>query len=361
MGLFRLLYDNKITDDEMISVSSLRYGLVSSALKEGTGSATMNPAGLYTGQADREYIVEIDSVAAGKEIGQATFKWSDGQGGWNATGVATAATAVALNNGVTVSFTAGTGDDFDLADKWYFKAFNLFNPGKMADMNRDARYRAKDLEAPNTVTVDLGAALEIQALILYDHNLTVSATITLAADSAATFDSGGGGAPEFSEAVSWTEEKILHYLATAQTYRYWQIQITDPANPVSYIEIGEIFLGPYLELTKNMSLGAETPIEYVIDQNVTPYGVKRRRFYNLRRTFAISIPGISESDVENILAMLSTINSRASGIAKPFFYNGDSAFPGDFWMVQISGIEKSRPLNDYYTLELEMEEVLKSV
>ena len=38
MGLFRLLYDNEITDEAMISVSSLRYGLVSSALKEGTGS-----------------------------------------------------------------------------------------------------------------------------------------------------------------------------------------------------------------------------------------------------------------------------------------------------------------------------------
>jgi len=341
MGNFRLIYDNKITDEDMITVSSLRNGLVSSPLKEGTGSATLNPAGLYTAQTDKEYTVEIDSVAAGNEIGQATFKWSDGAGGWNATGVATSTLATSLNNGVTVSFTAGSGNDFELGDKWYFKAFNLFNPGKMIDMNRDARYRSAALEAPNTITVDLGSAQEIKALVIYDHNLTSAATITIMGN-----DADAWGAPAFSEAVTWVDDKILHYLSTAQTYRYWQIQITDAANTDFYIEIGEIYLGGYLELTRNMALGADTPISYIMDEEVTPYGVKRRRFYNLQEQFNISVPYLTSADITNIRTMLSAINSRATGITRPFYYNDDSATPADFWMVQISGIGKSRPLND---------------
>jgi len=336
-----LIYDNKITDEDMITVSSLRNGLVSSPLKEGTGSATLNPAGLYTAQTDKEYTVEIDSVAAGNEIGQATFKWSDGAGGWNATGVATSTLATSLNNGVTVSFTAGSGNDFELGDKWYFKAFNLFNPGKMIDMNRDARYRSAALEAPNTITVDLGSAQEIKALVIYDHNLTSAATITIMGN-----DADAWGAPAFSEAVTWVDDKILHYLSTAQTYRYWQIQITDAANTDFYIEIGEIYLGGYLELTRNMALGADTPISYIMDEEVTPYGVKRRRFYNLQEQFNISVPYLTSADITNIRTMLSAINSRATGITRPFYYNDDSATPADFWMVQISGIGKSRPLND---------------
>ena len=47
MGKCRFLYNNLITDESMFTVSSLRTGLVTAALKEGTGSATLNPSGNY--------------------------------------------------------------------------------------------------------------------------------------------------------------------------------------------------------------------------------------------------------------------------------------------------------------------------
>ena len=147
MGKGRFLYDNLITGESMVSVSSLRTGLVTAALKEGTGSATITVSGNYSGTIDLEYIIEIDSVAGGAEIGQATFKWSDGGGTWDASGVATSATDILLNNGVYVRWTAGTGDDFVLADTWYFKGINLFNAGKMIDLDRDHRFRSSALDS----------------------------------------------------------------------------------------------------------------------------------------------------------------------------------------------------------------------
>jgi hypothetical protein len=254
MGKARFLSQNLITDATMLSVLSLRPGIVTAALKEGVGAAGMTPSGNYAGMADKEYIVEIDSIAGGTEIGQATFRWSDGGGAWNATGVATSAAAISLNESVSIKFTAGSGDDFAPADRWYFKGINLFSPSAMLDLDRDHRYRSAALHAPNTITVDFGTAREVKALILGDHNFTAGATILLAGDDANTFDSDGGAA-QISEEIAWSEEIILHYPAVTATKRYWRISVTDGDNPAGYIEIGELFLGSYLQLSKNFQDG----------------------------------------------------------------------------------------------------------
>lgn len=143
----RFIYDNLITSESMLSVSSLRNGIVTAAIKEGTGSATLTTSGNFTGETDLEYIVEIDSVGGGAEVGQATFKWSDGGGAWDASGVTTPAVPTELNEGVMIAFTSGAGADFVVGDKWYFKAVNMFNAGKMLDRDRDHTYRSKSLDS----------------------------------------------------------------------------------------------------------------------------------------------------------------------------------------------------------------------
>ncbi len=146
MSKARFLYQNLITTESMLTVSSLRPGIVTSAKKEGAGSAILTPSGAFSGAVDFEYIVEIDSIAAGAEVGQATFKWADGGGIWNGSGITTLATNILLNNGVYVKFTTGAGADFVVGDKWYFKGVNLFNAGKMIDFNRDHGYRSAKLD-----------------------------------------------------------------------------------------------------------------------------------------------------------------------------------------------------------------------
>ena len=51
--------------------------MVGYPLKEGAGrgSAAAVTTGEYTGSSGTIYVVEIDSVGLGKEIGQATFRW----------------------------------------------------------------------------------------------------------------------------------------------------------------------------------------------------------------------------------------------------------------------------------------------
>lgn len=360
MGNGRFLYNNLITAESMLSVSSLRKGIVTSALKDGTGSAELNPSGPYTGAVDREYIVEIDSVAGGAEIGQATYRWSDGGSGWNASGVTTAASGLILGYGITIGWTAGAGADFVDGDRWYFKGINLFNAGKMLDGDRDTRYRSDELESPNTITIDLGAAAEVKALALYDHNFTSLATLLLEADDAATFDSDGGSA-QFSEAITWASEKILHYLSAATTKRYWRISVTDASNPDSYIEIGEIFLGSYLELSRNYLNGFTEDIDFLRDSNETRYGIAKHRFYNTRMVFGFSFSFLSATDIASMRSLVNSICNRSSGKFSPLFFCPDSATPGTFYLVEIEPFSIQHIVVGEYAIPLRFREVVSSV
>lgn len=360
-GKCRFLYNNLITDESMVSVSSLRVGLVTSALKEGTGSGTINTSGDFSGPTDLEYTIEIDGAGTG-EVGSSTFKWSDGSGAWNAIGVATSAANVLLNNGVNVNWTAGSGADFVLGDKWYFKAVNLFNPGKMIDLDRDHRYRAATLESPNTITVTFPTDSEIDALVLLDHNLTSSATITLWGDDAATFDSGTAGAPQLSETVTWNADKILHYLTTAdRTKRYWQIRIADTLNSDGRIEIGELYLGSYLELSRTYSNGFEHTTETLKETSGIPSGIKRHWLYNTQEVFYLRFDFMPPADVASMRALFSAIASRDTGQLLPFYINLDSADPSEFWLIEVDRLPVYHNVLTYYNMTLDAQEVVASV
>jgi len=360
MSKCRMLYNNLITSEDMITVSSLRLGTVTTALKEGTGSAVMNTTGNYSGAVDKEYTIEIDSVAGGAEVGQATFRWSDGGGLWNASGVTTPAAATELNNGVYIDFDSGSGDDFVVGDKWYFKAINLFNAWKMITWRRDDRYRSSGLSSPNTITIDLGSAQEVKALVLYDHNFTSGATLLLEADDAATFDSDGGSA-QFSEAVTWNDDKILHYLSAATTKRYWRISITDTANTDSYLEIGELFLGSYLELTRNFAYEPNTDFAFITSTGKNEYGVEFDRFGNIQEKITLNFKGLPDTDITYIKTMLAAIGTRSTGVFRPIYFNEDYAVPASFWLMKITSLSRVRPFIDQNNITLALSEVMRSV
>ena len=64
---------------------------ISPAAKDGAGSATLETSGTYTGAAVQlGWLVQIDSIAAGSEVGQATFRYSiDGGVSWIGEGLLT--------------------------------------------------------------------------------------------------------------------------------------------------------------------------------------------------------------------------------------------------------------------------------
>ncbi len=202
-----------------------------------------------------------------------------------------------------------------------------------------------------TINIDLGAAVEIDTLILFDHNLTSTATITLI----------GVDPVLFSEPVTWADDKILHYLSVPTTKRYWQLQITDAANLDGYIDIGELFLGSYMELSRNYVPGFEKGISLLSDFNKTPYGVRKNRFYNRQRQFVFDFKMITLADLVLLEALIDGIANRDAGTLKPFFFNDDSAIMANTWMMNLDELPETHIVKGWYETFLEMTEVTRSI
>ncbi len=355
MGICRFLYDNLITSSTMITVSSLKNGVMTGSLKEGLGSASLNVSGAFTGAEDLEYIVEIDSTAAGNEVAQASFKWSDGGGGWDGTTVVTSSSNISLNNGVLVNWTSGAGNDFELADKWYFKGYNLFNASKMLDGNRNSRYRSAGLTTADTIIIDLGSAQQIKSAIIYDHNFTSSVSVSLQGATSASFVGG------ITTSLTFNSEKILHHLSSAETYRYWKIIVNDNANPAGYFEVGELFLGSYFEPSGNFGLGSNRPIDFVENTRYTQYGVRKSRFANLCKKLELNFPKMKSTDCDNFETLLTGITNQDSGLQKPIYFNEDSTLANDILMMNLVNYTKNKPLNLWFDIGVKLEEVMKTV
>lgn len=204
-----------------------------------------------------------------------------------------------------------------------------------------------------TINIDLEVATEVKILIIDGHNLSDTATITLKGVEPAIF----------SEVVTPPVggDIIVYYLSVATTKRYWHLQITDDANPDGYIDIGDIFLGSYMELSKTYSMGFSKGFALLYDVNRTPYGVIKKRFYNRQRSFTYNFNLLVAADITLLEAMIDSIASRSTGQLKPFWFNDNSDIPIQTWMVDISAIPEDHRVVEYYTTSLELIEVMKSL
>jgi len=173
------MFDNFIPGPSALGVSSARPGMVGSPAAEALGSATCLAAGAHTGALDQVLVVEIDSLAAGDEVGLATFRWKrESAGAWEASGVPTSVNLTPLADGVSVKWVPGPGQEFYKGDRWSILATGCQGPQALMDRDRDTAWRSLDCAA-QFIEADLGQAQEVRALVLADHNLTSGATATL--------------------------------------------------------------------------------------------------------------------------------------------------------------------------------------
>ncbi len=204
MGGYWLGGNDNLIETATLTSSSQETGIVGMAVKKaGTGSGvayTDNP-GAYTGTESLIYTVEIDSIVAGAEVGQATFRWRNSNSAtWDATGVTTASTYVTLENGVRIKWASGTGDDFVVGDQWTIRAAAIYGLANLSSLNRDDVFRTNALDSPCWVKANLGSAENVKAVVILDHNFTSGATITL---NAATIDELGDGSALTAAQEAW--------------------------------------------------------------------------------------------------------------------------------------------------------------
>ena len=248
-GKASFLHTNMIPDtDGGITASTQAPGFASRPQKEGAGSANATISGSYSGTNDLDYYVEIQSTG---EIGAATFRWSqDGGATFVASGVSTSTAPVALNNGLSIQWTQGSGNDVVTADTWRFKGYLPYHRRKVLDRERDTEWRSTSVSS-QSLTFDLGSAQQPSVLAVLDHNFTSGASIVLQGANNSGFAPVGT-----SRAVPWQSGALLYFLGEPlSTFQYWRLQISNPGNPDGYLRISELFLGGYTRLERTFELG----------------------------------------------------------------------------------------------------------
>lgn len=150
------------------------------------------------------------------------------------------------------------------------------------DQARGRTWRSSSLTSP-FLKRDLGAAYNISAVVVVDHNLTTSATLRVRVSnnsdmSAPLFDSGNvnaweaiysaseitkgkiseyftaGGLP-LAAAISALQEPIRIVSFTQVSGRYIQVDFSDSGNADGFIEVAYVFAGVMVEADPNIIRG----------------------------------------------------------------------------------------------------------
>lgn len=324
-GPVRYLYDNFL-DDATITAASQAAGSISLAEQiSGSGEASMYAAGSFTGSADLSYSVQIDSVVPGNEVGQSTYRWkTSASTGWEATGVTTSSALATLNNGVSVAFVSADGDDFQLSDTYYFFTVARFGTDHLCDRNRNSVFRSG---ATFTLTFDLGSARNVKVCAIFDHNLTAAtSTLTLQGNNTNVWT-----APAYSQALTIADPLIFYLDAT---YRYWRLVPVD--STLSYVQIGELFMGDYLELDGNAEWGSVRTFGYTGFSNRSRPGILRQHIDATQRRYALKYETITPEEVDDLLTMRDALidpdgTGKVSGVIVHLFSDeADSVMIADW-------------------------------
>lgn len=101
--------------------------------------------------------------------------------------------------------------------------------------------------ASQWIDIDLGSAVPVDFLMLVAHNFSEGAVINLNAGPTSSPDGS-----TFTTVVS-PRERTAWRKFTAQTYRYWRIEINDPANDQGYLAAGLLLIGQSTSLTEGFT------------------------------------------------------------------------------------------------------------
>jgi len=152
------------------------------------------------------------------------------------------------------------------------------------------------------IKFDLGSAKKITMAAIFGHNLTSGATITLEANA-----SDSWGEPSYSQALTWNEKAIVEFLD--QTYQWWRITFEDGSNPDTYLEIGRICAGEYIEPTVNVSQDVQ---KQYIDPSVKQESAGRQGYAiekEVYRVFDVMFTGIDRTQQDQLIAMFKAVKN----------------------------------------------------
>jgi len=196
-------------------------------------------------------------------------------------------------------------DDLVLADFTASTQATGFPITNVQEQRLSVRWRTTSPTA-QSVIIDMGSAVSVTVAALGGHNLSASATTTIA---------GGTSASVFTTAVSITRhaDLMLSFFAS-KTYRYWRLSITDPTNTDGYIEVGRLWLGTYITVSPSSLLDFRVTKKR---SDMVTIGKNRQKYASAGegwREFGLSFPATGATTLSAIQTMYDTVGNHTSMI-----------------------------------------------
>lgn len=152
------------------------------------------------------------------------------------------------------------------------------------------------------IKFDLGSAVNIKMVGLFNHNLSSGATVKLQANATDVWTS-----PSYDVTLTWNAYKIVKFLD--ETYRWWRITFADGSNPDNYIEVGRIVGGDYLEPTYNIvdgfTKGLVDPSYIKPVEGLETYASARSKYW----TYTLSWLWLTRAVQDDLQDMFETIGT----------------------------------------------------
>lgn len=118
------------------------------------------------------------------------------------------------------------------------------------------------------VVLDLGTAIAVNLVGLLATNVSSASTLRVMADATLStvqgaspsgpfdYDSGTVNAtPKRDLPSNWGPGPVLHFPSSAQTYRYWRIELHDPGNSDGYVQAGRGIIDAAWQPARNVQHG----------------------------------------------------------------------------------------------------------
>ena len=354
MSACGFLFQNLARDPAQVTPSSARPGMVGAPAPRSEGSATALASGEHTAGQDQVFLVEIDSVVQGQEVGQATFRWRRSDSvGWEESGRPTSIIHQDLADGVRIKWLSGTGADFALGDAWTILAMRAQGGAMLLDRDRDTEWVSLAC-AQESLTLDLGQPRPAPVLALLDHNLTPEAEIRLLADDGPDWE-----CPARARSLACTSPHLV--CLSDWTARHWRLAISDPANPEGCLRASLIYLGGCFSPSRTFRAGYQRSLVAGRSTTVTDAGKLSGSARGLAQSWQIGFRGLNDADLASFEALFAASHDPASGLLSPLVFVPFMAQPQQcLYCLPASTLSPVQRHLGSHELSLQLEEVIKS-
>jgi hypothetical protein len=229
-----------------------------------------------------------------------------------------------------------------------------------ADQSGSTSYTGTNIaiHTEETIDFDLGTTEEVDTIaFLFDPltgmNLTANALVYHQAGHTNNFSSA---AVTTALSLDLTNEQLLYYYSSVQSYRHHRFLIADAKNPNLQLEIGKIILGKYTSLTRGPGIEWKSDVEDTSRVERTAYGHEYVDTYPAMKSMSFNVSYMPYADAQTLQTMY-----RRVGMQKPVFaqlYNvafgtGEFCIYGKF----NKGLSLTQSAKNHFTTELNLREV----